>query len=158
MARPGALTGHADHMAHRVPLFAGFVPVLLGMPGSTHTHRPANLPCRRATEFVMKRLLSNGPVLRVSGNSVVNVSGAFVNFGGTGSNRINVTNTLCSSSCTSIGGMPVFLLGGASSSQVSIGANAIRNPTLGQIVRSNSSLTAVIVVDSPSSRVTITAP
>ena len=102
--------------------------------------------------------VSSGPVLRVSGNSVVNVTGAFVNFGGTGNNSINVTNTLCQSACSMVGGIPVFLQGGASASQVSIGANAIRNPSLGSIVRSNSSLTAVIVVDGPSSRVTIAGP
>jgi YVTN family beta-propeller protein len=102
--------------------------------------------------------VSNGALLSVSGNSVVNVSGALAAFGGTGSNHIRVTNTLCSGACTVLSGISVFLTGGATASNVTLGPNPIKNPSLGGIVRSNSSTTAVISVSGASSKVTITAP
>jgi len=96
--------------------------------------------------------LLNGPLLSVSGNSVVNISGALVNFGGTAGNLISVKNTLCSASCTSIGGLNVNLVGGASPANVSI-ANPIKNGSLGSIV--SNPATAVISVSGANSKVTI---
>jgi hypothetical protein len=96
----------------------------------------------------------NGPALSVTDNSVVNISGAFVNFGGTGGNQINVTNTLCVSSCASIGGLNVNLINGAVAGNVSIN-DPIKNGTLGAINLSNGSTTAVISVSGASSKVTI---
>jgi len=95
----------------------------------------------------------NGPLVRVAAGSVLNVSGALVAFGGTGGNTINITNTLCSP-CTSIGGLNVFLTGGASSPNVSI-TNPIKNSTLGSIVKSDTAQTAVLVVEGSTSKVTI---
>jgi hypothetical protein len=97
--------------------------------------------------------LLNGAALSVV-NSVVNISGALVNFGGSGNNLLSITNTLCSSSCTSIGGVNVFLTNGASSSNVSI-TNHIKNSSLGTVSLSNSETTAVISVSGSTSKVTI---
>jgi hypothetical protein len=98
--------------------------------------------------------LLNGPVLSVSGNSVVNISGALVNFGGTGGNLVSVANTLCSPSCTSIGGINVNLVGGASAANVTI-SNPVKNGSLGSINLSNSAQTAVISISGANSKVTI---
>lgn len=101
-----------------------------------------------------------GPLLNVAGSSVVNVSGSFIAFGGTGGNTVSVTNGLCP--CTLFSGIPVALTGGATSSNVSIGPNPIKNSTLGTVTKSNpvttSGGTALIVVNGASSKVTITAP
>jgi hypothetical protein len=67
----------------------------------------------------------------------------------------SVTNTLCGGLCPTFGGIPVFLAGGATSAQVSIGANAIKNASLGTITKSNPSSTALVVVDGPTTKVTI---
>jgi len=98
--------------------------------------------------------LLNGPLLSVSGNSVVNISGALVNFGGGGNNLIDVKNTLCSPTCTSIGGLNVNLVGGASAANVVI-SNPIKNGSLGSISLSNSASTAVISISGANSKVTI---
>lgn len=98
--------------------------------------------------------LSNGPLLFASGTSVVNASGALIAFEG-GGNMVDVTNSLCASTCPSFNGIPVFLTGGATSGQVNIGAGAIKNPSLGTITKSSASSTALVVVDGPTSKVTI---
>ncbi|MFQ5828822.1 MAG: FecR domain-containing protein [Candidatus Methylomirabilia bacterium] len=98
--------------------------------------------------------LRNGPILSVSNASAVNISGALVAFSGTGANHINVSNSLCSSSCTTFGGIPVALKDGALPSNVSIGGNVIKNSSLGSIQPSSSN-TAFIVVSGPNSKVTI---
>lgn len=98
--------------------------------------------------------LLNGPLLIVSGNSVVNISGALINFGGTGGNLLSVANTLCNPSCTSIGGLNVNLIGGASAANVSI-SNPIKNGSLGSVTLSNAARTAVISVSGANSKVTI---
>jgi hypothetical protein len=98
--------------------------------------------------------LLNGPLLIVSGNSVVNISGALVNFGGTGGNLLSVANTLCNPSCASIGGLNVNLIGGASAANVSI-TSPIKNSSLGSITLSNAARTAVISVSGANSKVTI---
>jgi hypothetical protein len=101
--------------------------------------------------------LSNGPLLTASGKSVVNVSGALIAFAGSGGNVVNVTNSLCSGACASFSGIPVFFSGGATSSQLSIGGNPIKSSSLGTIAPSGAS-TALVVVDGPTTKVTITAP
>ncbi len=91
----------------------------------------------------------NGTLLNASGGSSVFVSGAFIGFGGVGGNLISVANSFCP--CTLVGGIPVALVGGATAAQVSIGAGAIRNPTLGSITPN----VALIRVFGPATRVTI---
>lgn len=102
--------------------------------------------------------INSGPLLNVSGGSVVNVSGALVNFAGTGGNAVNITNTLCAP-CTNFSGIPVAVSGGA---VVTIGPNPLKNPSLGSLALSNPTLstggTAVLVVNGPTSKVTIGAP
>jgi hypothetical protein len=101
----------------------------------------------------------NGPLLSVAGGSVVNISGALVAFGGTGRNSVNVTNSLCAP-CTLLGGIPVALSGGATSSNVRVGANAFVNGSApGTVTLSNPTTstggTAVVVVSGSTSKVTI---
>ena len=72
--------------------------------------------------------LLNGPLVSLSGGSILNVTGALIGFGGTGGNLVSVTNSFCP--CTTIGGIPVSLTGGALASNVSI-AGAIKNGGLG---------------------------
>lgn len=104
--------------------------------------------------------MRNGPMVRVQGNSVLNVTGALVRFGGTGGNSINVTNLFCVAVCPTVGGIPVALLNGASLSNVTI-TNPIKNGNLGTVVASpppgvvTVNSPAVIVLDGPNSRVTI---
>ncbi len=100
--------------------------------------------------------LSNGPVLNVSAGSVVNISGALVAFGGAAGNTINITNNLCSLSCSLIGGIPVALTGGALLSNVGI-TSPIKNSALGAIKPSLNPVggAAVIVVNGAASKVII---
>ena len=93
-------------------------------------------------------------MLKVTGNSVVNISGALIKFSGTGSNVVNITNTLCGGSCVPIGGLNVKLQNDALSSNVSI-SNPIKNSSLGSVNLSSSSNAAHVVVDGASSKVTI---
>ena len=72
----------------------------------------------------------NGPLLSLSGGSILNVNGALIGFGGTGGNLVSVANSFCP--CTTIGGIPVSLTGGALASNVSI-AGAIKNGSLGTL-------------------------
>ncbi|HUG38202.1 MAG TPA: hypothetical protein VML54_14690, partial [Candidatus Limnocylindrales bacterium] len=99
--------------------------------------------------------LLNGPVLSANGGSAVNVSGSFVAFTGTGGNRVNITNNLCP--CTLVSGVPVALRDGALSTNVTIGPNAIKNPSLGTITLGSAN-TAAIVLSGPASKVSIAAP
>jgi hypothetical protein len=55
--------------------------------------------------------LFNGPLITVAGNGFANITGGLINFGGTGGNTVNVTNSLCP--CTLFGGIPVALQNGA---------------------------------------------
>jgi hypothetical protein len=99
----------------------------------------------------------NGALLNVSGGSVVNISGSLVAFGGTlATNAVNVTNSLCSPACNLISGVPVFLTGGAVLTNVSIGSTPIKNPGLGTITTSSPANTALVVVNGPTSKLTIT--
>jgi hypothetical protein len=95
-----------------------------------------------------------GGVLSVSGGSVVNISGALVNFLQTTGNQLNIRNTLCSVSCTSIGGVNVFLTNGALAGNVSISGTPIKNAGA-QVTLANGATTAVVIVNGATSKVTI---
>ncbi len=92
----------------------------------------------------------NGPLVSLSSGSMLSVNGALIGFGGTGGNLVSVANSLCP--CTSIGGLPVSLTGGALASNVSI-TGAIRNSNLGSL--SIAPNAAAIRVDGAATRVTI---
>jgi FecR protein len=71
----------------------------------------------------------NGPLVRVSGaDSLLNVGGALVFFGGTGGNQIVVNNSIPPTAIP--GGIPVSATTGGS---VTIGPNPVTNPGLGTI-------------------------
>jgi FecR-like protein len=92
----------------------------------------------------------NGPLVTLSAGSVLSVTGALIAFGGTGGNLVSVSNSLCP--CTSIGGIPISLTGGALASNVSI-TGAIKNGSLGAVnVAPNA---AVLTVDGATTKVTI---
>jgi hypothetical protein len=95
--------------------------------------------------------LQNGGLLNVV-NSVVNITGALINFGGSGGNAVNVSNPICSGTCTSVGGINVHLAGGAVVGNVSI-SNPIKNGTLGAL--NQGATNAVIQLVGPNSKVTI---
>ena len=99
--------------------------------------------------------LNNGSFLLAQGGSLVKITGALVNFGGVG-NTVNITNNLCGSPCTVIGGLQVFLTNGAIAGNVSI-AGPITNPGGGTINLSNGATTAHLVVDGATTKVRIGA-
>jgi hypothetical protein len=92
----------------------------------------------------------NGPLLSLTGGSLLNVNGALIGFGGSAGNLVSVTNSFCP--CTTIGGIPVSLTGGALASNVSI-SGAIKNPNLGSVSLSPNA--ALIRVDGAGTKVTI---
>jgi len=92
----------------------------------------------------------NGPLLSLSGGSILNINGALIGFGGSGGNLVSVTNSFCP--CTTVGGIPVSLTGGAVASNVSI-AGAIKNANLGSVSLSPNA--ALIRVDGAGTKVTI---
>ena len=92
----------------------------------------------------------NGALLSLSGGSMLRVNGALIGFGGSGGNLVSVTNSFCP--CTTIGGIPVSLTGGALASNVSI-TGAIKNSGLGTVNVSPNA--ALIRVDGVATRVTI---
>jgi hypothetical protein len=94
--------------------------------------------------------LLSGPLVSLSGGSFLNVTGALIGFGGTGGNLVSVTNSFCP--CTSIGGIPVSLTGGALAGNVSI-TGAIKNSGLGTVSLSPNA--ALIRVDGAATKVTI---
>ena len=92
----------------------------------------------------------NGALVSLSGGSILSVNGALIGFGGTGGNLVSVANSFCP--CTTIGGVPVSLTGGALASNVTING-AIKNENLGSLnVTPNA---AVIRVDGAGTKVTI---
>jgi hypothetical protein len=97
--------------------------------------------------------LNNGSFLLAQGGSFVRITGALVNFGGAG-NTVNLTNNLCGSPCTVIGGLQVFLTNGAIAGNVTI-ASPITNPGGGTINLSNGATTAHLVVDGANTKVRI---
>jgi hypothetical protein len=92
----------------------------------------------------------SGALVSLSGGSILNVNGALIGFGGGGGNLVSVANSFCP--CTTIGGIPVSLTGGAVASNVSI-AGAIRNGNLGSVSLTPNA--ALIRVDGAGTRVTI---
>ena len=92
----------------------------------------------------------NGPLLSLSGGSMLSVNGALIGFGGTGGNLVSVANSFCP--CTTIGGIPVSLTGGALASNVSI-TGAIKNGGLGTVNLAPNA--ALIRVDGATTKVTI---
>jgi len=92
----------------------------------------------------------NGPLVSLSGGSILNVNGALIGFGGTGGNLVSVANSFCP--CTTIGGIPVSLTGGAVAGNVSI-AGAIKNGGLGAVNLAPNA--ALIRVDGTGTKVTI---
>lgn len=91
-----------------------------------------------------------GPLLSLSGGSILSVNGALIGFGGVGGNTVSVANSLCP--CTTIGGLPVSLTGGAVAGNVSING-AIKNGSLGSVNLTPNA--AVIRVDGAATKVTI---
>jgi len=99
----------------------------------------------------------NAPLIRVVGVaptgtspavSTLNVSGALVNFGGTGGNQIVVNNSITPTATLS--GIPVSATSGGS---ISIGPNPVTNPALGTIL-----VTGSLIEASNNGQVTISAP
>ncbi len=99
----------------------------------------------------------NGPLIRVDGVapigtspavSTLSVSGALVNFGGTGGNQIIVNNSIAPTATLS--GLPVSATTGGS---IAIGPNPVKNPSLGNI-----SVTGSLIEASNNGVVNITAP
>jgi hypothetical protein len=92
----------------------------------------------------------NGPLVSLTGGSILKVNGALVGFGGAGGNVVSVSNSFCP--CTTIGGIPVSLTGGALASNVSI-AGAVKNGALGSVNLSPNA--ALIRVHGAGTKVTI---
>jgi FecR protein len=92
----------------------------------------------------------NGALVSLSGGSMLSVNGALIGFGGSGGNLVSVANSFCP--CTTIGGIPVSLTGGALASNVSI-TGAIKNSGLGTVNLAPNA--ALIRVDGAATRVTI---
>jgi hypothetical protein len=84
----------------------------------------------------------NGPLITVSNGGFVNIAGSLINFGGTGGNNVNITNSLCP--CVSIGGIPVALQGGAAVANVQITNPIKNNGTLGTVTLSPNAAVAVV--------------
>ena len=80
----------------------------------------------------------NGPLISVSGaGSTLDVSGALVNFGGTGGNKIIVNNSITPTATLS--GLAVSATSGA---KINIGPNPVINPGLGTISATGSLIQA----------------
>jgi hypothetical protein len=90
----------------------------------------------------------NGPLISLSGNSSLNITGALINFVGTG-NTLTVSNNLCHGTCAIIQGVPVFIVGGGSITLT----NPIRNLTGNTIIYSPSA--ALISLSGAASQVTV---
>jgi hypothetical protein len=102
-----------------------------------------------------KITVQNGPMILVDGvntkgtASTLTVTGALVNFGGTGGNQVIINNTITPNLLPS--GVPVSVTGSGSS--VTIGPNPIKNPSLGTF-----SVTGSAIQATNGGKVTITAP
>jgi hypothetical protein len=91
----------------------------------------------------------NGPLVSVNGaGSLLNVSGALVQFGGTGGNAIVVNNSIAPTAVLS--GLPVSATTGGS---VAIGPQPVKNPSLGSITVNGS-----LISTTQGGRVNIAAP
>jgi len=75
----------------------------------------------------------NGPLIKVDGSgSALDVTGALVNFGGTGGNTIIVRNGLCSGTCATKGASSINILE-QTSGTITISGIDIKNPSFGSI-------------------------
>ena len=72
----------------------------------------------------------NGPLIRADQGSLLDVTGALANFGGTGGNLVEVNNGLIPDNAFPANNIPVQTANGGS---VSIGSNPIVNPGLGSV-------------------------
>jgi len=73
----------------------------------------------------------NGPLIKVDGSgSALDVTGALVNFGGTGGNTIIVRNGLCSGTCATKGASSINILE-QTSGTISISGIPVKNSNLG---------------------------
>ncbi len=71
----------------------------------------------------------NGPLIKVDGSgSALDVTGALVNFGGTGGNTIIVRNGLCSGSCVTLGSPAINVF--KPSGTITISGTSIKNSSL----------------------------
>ncbi len=73
---------------------------------------------------------ANGFLVSATGNSTLTITGAFINFGGTGGNTITLANT---SFTETISGINFFFTGGATNAQVTVNGTPIQNSGLGTI-------------------------
>jgi hypothetical protein len=83
----------------------------------------------------------NGPLITLNAGGFVKISGGLINFGGTGGNTVNITNSLCP--CSLIGGVPVALQNGALATNVQI-SSPIKNSALGTVNLSPNAALAVV--------------
>ncbi len=75
----------------------------------------------------------NGPLIKVDGSgSALDVTGALVNFGGTGASTIIVRNGLCSGTCATKGASSINILE-QTSGTITISGTDIKNPSFGSI-------------------------
>ncbi|HSE94083.1 MAG TPA: hypothetical protein VLF19_12310, partial [Methylomirabilota bacterium] len=84
----------------------------------------------------------------------LDVTGGLAYFGGTGGNRISVSNNVCDGACQTFHGIPVFFQNGATPANLAIGPNPLKNPDLGALTTSGPGA-AAIILDGPTSRVSI---
>jgi hypothetical protein len=102
--------------------------------------------------------ISNGGIATVSGGSVFTLTGGSLGTFGAGTNTHNLTNNICSSNCNifnPVAGLPVLLVNGAVSGNVSV--NQTFTPLAGLGGNNTSNLSgsspALVVVDGPTSKV-----
>ena len=93
---------------------------------------------------------ANGFLISASGNSAFNVTGALINFGGTGNNVVQVQNSLFSET---INGVAFSFINGATNGQVTVNGTPIQNPGLGSVNLPNGG--SLIQVDGPNAIVDI---
>ena len=87
--------------------------------------------------------VNGGGVLFINDNGVVRIGGGLVNFNNS-TGQLNVTNSFCSGTCSSFGGVPVHFQNGASSSNVNI-TNGIKNSGSATINFSGPAAAAIIL-------------
>jgi len=161
------VTNDGIDLITKAKLTTGVVNPLVRMDGSVLTILNGHLAAVRGGSFLnvggdfllmngSTLNLNNGSFLLAQGGSFVKITGALVNFG-TGGNTVNLTNNLCGSPCTVIGGLKVFLTNGALAGNVSIN-NPITNAGGGTFNFSNGANTAHLVVDGANTQVRIGVP
>ncbi|MEC4680086.1 MAG: hypothetical protein VST67_05230, partial [Nitrospirota bacterium] len=93
---------------------------------------------------------ANGFLVYASGNSAFTVTGALINFGGTGGNEVNVMNNLTSET---INDVAFSFINGATNTQVTVNGTPIQNLGLGSVNLPNGG--SLIQVDGPNATVDI---